>query len=358
MHRRPDTLPDKPAVRRRSAEPVRRRRGRRPPRDDPRRRPARADRALPDALRAARRAEVLAGRSLRLLRLARRLDQQVRPVEPEDGGRGARRHQHAQRRGVRRRPLRDGRQLPAAHAGGARRARPVAGQGDPGRRQGRQDSRVSAVYDAAPRKSFVVALKDIPEVWEIPYDRRREPVYEGLVHDYRHGEGVAEQGPFPVRRIVLDDILDDFFFDPSYDYLIGAVARRRQGPGRQPRRRAARSPTSTCPACRISGSGITWEWHGRAGAGHAEPQGRRGQRHRHEDVEDGQARSRRSARASSCAATRRRPTPGSTRCNGARQGHAAGDRQAHAGSRAATLAPAPGKTAAHVEFTATAATRW
>ena len=34
------------------------------------------------------------------------------------------------------------------------------------------NSRVSAVYDAAPRKSFVVALKDLPELWEISYDRR------------------------------------------------------------------------------------------------------------------------------------------------------------------------------------------
>ena len=41
---------------------------------------------------------------------------QVRPVEPRDGGRGARRHQHAQRRGVERRQVRRGRELPAAHA--------------------------------------------------------------------------------------------------------------------------------------------------------------------------------------------------------------------------------------------------
>ena len=32
-----------------------------------------------------------------------------------------------------------------------------------------QTSRVSAVYDAAPRNSFIAALKDVPEVWEIPY---------------------------------------------------------------------------------------------------------------------------------------------------------------------------------------------
>ena len=63
---------------------------------------------------------------------------------------------------------------------------------------------MSAVYDAGPRKSFIAALKDIPEVWEIPYDDKAEPVYPGLVHDYRMGEGIADPGPLPVRRIPLD----------------------------------------------------------------------------------------------------------------------------------------------------------
>lgn len=50
-------------------------------------------------------------------------------------------------------------------------------------------SRVSAVYDAAPRKSFVAALKDVPEVWEISYDPDARPIAEGLVHDYQYQEG-------------------------------------------------------------------------------------------------------------------------------------------------------------------------
>ena len=33
-------------------------------------------------------------------------------------------------------------------------------------------SRVSAVYTAAPRESFIVALKDLQEIWEINYSRR------------------------------------------------------------------------------------------------------------------------------------------------------------------------------------------
>lgn len=90
-------------------------------------------------------------------------------------------------------------------------------------------SRVSAVYAAPPRQSFIAALKDIPEVWEISYADNPEPVYRGLVHDYRMGEGLAEKGPFPVRRIVLNDYLDDFFFDQSYEHLIGAARNANNG---------------------------------------------------------------------------------------------------------------------------------
>jgi mono/diheme cytochrome c family protein/DNA-binding beta-propeller fold protein YncE len=123
-------------------------------------------------------------------------------------------------------------------------------------------SRVSAVYDAAPRESFIVALKDIPEVWEIPYGPKTGPVYEGLVHDYRSGEALADNGPFPVRRIVLDDILDDFFFDPAYDHLVGAARDGHTGQvvNLNVRRKIAEVDLPGLPHL---GSGITWEWRGR-----------------------------------------------------------------------------------------------
>ena len=70
---------------------------------------------------------------------------------------------------------------------------------------------VCAAWQHVPPRS--AAEKDIAEVWELTYDPTAPPVYEGYVHDYRSGEGVAAQGPFPVRRIVLDEVLDDFFFD-------------------------------------------------------------------------------------------------------------------------------------------------
>jgi cytochrome c553 len=128
----------------------------------------------------------------------------------------------------------------------------IAVQDDAGK-----SSRVSAV----PRKSFIAALKDIPEVWEIPYDAKAEPIYPGLVHDYRMGEALALKGPFPVRRIRLDDILDDFFFDQSYEHLIGAARNGKNGQvvslivGRK-------IADVDLPGLPHLGSGITWDYKG------------------------------------------------------------------------------------------------
>jgi dihydro-heme d1 dehydrogenase len=82
----------------------------------------------------------------------------------------------------------------------------------------------SAVYTAAPRESFIVALKDVSEVWEIFYSD--DPPYYGWVHDYRI-EGPPEQEPFPVRRITIDDYMDDFFIDRKYEHLIGSARNKK-----------------------------------------------------------------------------------------------------------------------------------
>jgi len=123
-------------------------------------------------------------------------------------------------------------------------------------------SRVSAVYTAPPRKSFIAALKDIPEVWEIPYGDDAEPIYHGLVHDYRMGEGLAEKGPFPIRRIRLDDYLDDFFFDQSYEHLIGAARNGKNGQvvNLLVGRKIADIDLTGLPHL---GSGITWHYKGK-----------------------------------------------------------------------------------------------
>jgi mono/diheme cytochrome c family protein/DNA-binding beta-propeller fold protein YncE len=121
-------------------------------------------------------------------------------------------------------------------------------------------SRVSAVYDAAPRQSFIAALKDLTEVWEIQY--ADEPVYYGRVHDYRV-EGAPEvRERFPVRRIRLDDYLDDFFFDPPYQNLVGAARNGRNGQvvSLLVGRKIADIDLTGLPHL---GSGITWEHQGR-----------------------------------------------------------------------------------------------
>lgn len=85
-------------------------------------------------------------------------------------------------------------------------------------------SRVSAVYTAPPRASFVVALKDIMEVWEIPYADDAGPVMNGFVHSYEkgHEEGISAGGRFQAIRIRTPDYLDDFFFDRTYERAMGA----------------------------------------------------------------------------------------------------------------------------------------
>lgn len=121
-------------------------------------------------------------------------------------------------------------------------------------------SRVSAVYNAPPRNSFIAALKDIPEVWEIRYDDNPPPGFgQAWVHDYRKESGdVQKSEPFPVRRIKVDRHLDDFFFDQQYVHLIGAS---RHGKGQvinlDVRRVVAELDLQGLPHL---GSGITWKY--------------------------------------------------------------------------------------------------
>ena len=86
-------------------------------------------------------------------------------------------------------------------------------------------SRVSAVYNAPPRMSFVAALKDMKEIWEITYDPDADPKFGAFVHDYRGKEKeveITQRGTLSYKRIKLDDYLDDFFFDQDYINVIGA----------------------------------------------------------------------------------------------------------------------------------------
>ena len=123
-------------------------------------------------------------------------------------------------------------------------------------------SRISAVYDAPPRRSFIAALKDVPEVWEISYDPKAEPIPTGLVHDFRLKEGSFEPGFLNPRRTPLAEVLDDFFFTQDFATLVGA---QRDGKrGRVVQLEARREIAAVdLPGLPHLGSGISWERNGR-----------------------------------------------------------------------------------------------
>ncbi|MBT9500555.1 MAG: hypothetical protein IV092_04880 [Burkholderiaceae bacterium] len=79
---------------------------------------------------------------------------------------------------------------------------------------------VQALRDASARRSFIVVLSGLAELWEIAYDPSAAPVYEGLVHDYRMGEGIASPGYLTPRRMPLDAPIGAIFFDPRMPWLL------------------------------------------------------------------------------------------------------------------------------------------
>jgi DNA-binding beta-propeller fold protein YncE len=123
-------------------------------------------------------------------------------------------------------------------------------------------SRVSAVYDAAPRASFVAALRDVPEVWEISYDAKAPEIAVGTVHDFRSREGSFVPGFLNPRRTKLDAALDDFFFTPDFATLVG-TSRDVKG-GQVVHLDVRRAIASVAlPGMPHLASGITWEREGR-----------------------------------------------------------------------------------------------
>jgi dihydro-heme d1 dehydrogenase len=118
-------------------------------------------------------------------------------------------------------------------------------------------SRISAVYQAPPRESFVLALKDVPEIWEVFYGPN--PPHYGFAHDWRIEGPAPQTNPFPVRKITTPDYLDDFFFDQSYEYVMGAS---RSGEGGQVIDLVIGQKIADLdlPGMPHLGSGITWDY--------------------------------------------------------------------------------------------------
>ncbi len=116
-----------------------------------------------------------------------------------------------------------------------------------------KSSRVSAVYTATPRNSFIAALKDIPEVWEIYYNDKHELV---------QSKGIEDKLNFPIRRIELDDYLDDFQFDQSYTHIMGTGRNNKNGQviDLNIGRKVADLELTGLPHL---ASGITWKYKGK-----------------------------------------------------------------------------------------------
>ncbi|MBI5256309.1 MAG: hypothetical protein HY855_07415 [Burkholderiales bacterium] len=85
---------------------------------------------------------------------------------------------------------------------------------------GRLQAPVACVAAATARRSFVLAPATLAQLWEISHDPRAEDFYEGLVHDFRMGEGVPKRGYLNPRRTLLPLPLERLWFDHEHTEIV------------------------------------------------------------------------------------------------------------------------------------------
>lgn len=129
-------------------------------------------------------------------------------------------------------------------------------------KDGKASSRVSAVYDAGPRRSFVAALTDVPEIWEISYNPTAEDLPVGMIHDFQYREGTFVPGFLNPRRTSLSEPLNDFFFAREFSEIMGAsrATGRVQVVNLDVRKKIA---AVNLPGMPHPGAGASWHWHGK-----------------------------------------------------------------------------------------------
>jgi hypothetical protein len=80
----------------------------------------------------------------------------------------------------------------------------------------------TALFALAQRRSLVVAWPALGELWEISLDPKAAPIFDGLVHDYRMSEGIAQPGYLGARRSPLGRPMPAFnFADSRVPWLAG-----------------------------------------------------------------------------------------------------------------------------------------
>lgn len=84
-----------------------------------------------------------------------------------------------------------------------------------------QPVQVQALAHHAGRQTFVVALSGARELWLISHDPAAPPFFNGWVHDYRMGEGLAEPGYLGLQRVLLRQPFSALWVDARLPWLLG-----------------------------------------------------------------------------------------------------------------------------------------
>lgn len=87
-------------------------------------------------------------------------------------------------------------------------------------RNGSQTSPVTAVHTARRRQSFVAALRDVKEIWELSYDPQAPEIAVGVVHDFQYREGAFVPGFLNPKRSFPDDPIADFLLAPDHNEIV------------------------------------------------------------------------------------------------------------------------------------------
>lgn len=76
-------------------------------------------------------------------------------------------------------------------------------------RDGQRSSRAQSIHTAPARQSFVVALRDLPEIWEISYNPTAPEIPMGVIHDFQYREGAFAPGFLnPMRTTLATPVAD------------------------------------------------------------------------------------------------------------------------------------------------------
>jgi hypothetical protein len=79
---------------------------------------------------------------------------------------------------------------------------------------------VTVIKYLAARRSFVVGFAGLAELWELSVDPAAPLLFDGMVHDFRLGEGLASPGFLGVRRTRLDAPVRELAIDARHAYAL------------------------------------------------------------------------------------------------------------------------------------------